>query len=254
MEGVPRMALRRVCLLVLCTGFLAGCMHQPKAKKALETPQQVVQAAAVVDPNDPLPPGLTPKFVAFLSSQGLSSDPAKDGEAARLTVAWNNKVIFAPDPVHGGEPVPGFIAKLWLFGNDESIPVTPDGEIIVGMWANPPKGSVGQPALIELWHIDRETAKRFRKRDFMGGEGYTLFLPCSKYHVDLKQVNLIVRYNGTDGRSLVSAPETMTIDHSATLQRAAEKLGMSKLEVMKTEGPILPAPTPLPFPPSGHQP
>src|SRR5262245_26610027 len=98
------MDLRRVCPLIVCTGLLAGCVHQQKAKKLQEPAQPVVQAAAAVaDPNDPLPPGLTPKFVAFLSSQGLSTAPAKDGEAARLTVAWNNKVIFAPDPIHGGE-------------------------------------------------------------------------------------------------------------------------------------------------------
>jgi hypothetical protein len=245
------MDLRRVCSLILCTGVLTGCMHQPKAKKSSEAPPQpVVQAAAVADPNDPLPPGLTPRFVAFLTSQGLSSTPAKEGEAARLTVAWNNKVIFAPDPVHGGEPVPGLIAKLWLFGPDEAIPVTPDGEIIVGMWENPPKGTGGQPVLQELWHIDRETAKKFRKHDFMGGQGYTLFLPCSKYHVDLKQVNMIARYNGVDGRCLVSSPETLTIDHSATLQRAAENLGMSRTGGLKsdvcTPSPVGPLPLPIP--------
>ena len=127
------------------------------------------------------------------------------------------------------------MAKLWLFGPDESIPIIPDGEIIVGMWENPPKGSGRQPVLLELWHIDRESARKLRKRDFMGGESYSVFLPSGKYHVDLKQVNVIMRYNGADGRCLVSRPETLTIDHSATLQRAAEKLGMSTMDGLKTD-------------------
>ena len=81
--------------------------------------------------------------------------------------------------------------------------------------------------LDELWHIDRETAKRFRKADAIG-DGYTLILPWSKYHVDKKQVNVMVRYNGADGRNLASPPETLTIDHSATLQKAQERLGAGK--------------------------
>ena len=249
------MDLRRFTPLVLGSAFLAGCTTTPKPPA--ETSRAVAPAAAGThDPNDPLPPGLTPKFVEFLSSQGLSQTPAKSGEAARLTAAWNNKVIFAPDPTHGGEPVPGFLTKLWLFGPDEAVPVTPDGEIIVGMWDNAPKVTGGQPVLLELWHIDRETAKKFRKHDFMGGDGYTLFLPSTKYHVDLRQVNVVVRYNGVDGRCLVSPPETLTIDHSATLQKAAEKLGMTKFDDIgaKAGTNVLPTPTPLPFPGRPGQP
>jgi hypothetical protein len=232
---------------ILGAGLLAGCVTtRPKPPEAT----RAVAPAPTPDANDPLPPGLTPKFMSFLTSQGLSSAPAKDGEPARLVTAWNNKIIYAPDPVHGGEPVPGFLAKLWLFGPEESIPITPDGEILVGMWDNSAKATGGQPALLELWHIDRETAKKFRKRDFMGGDAYTLFLPSSKYHVDLKQVNVVARYNGADGRCLSSPPETLTIDHSATLQRAAEKLGTPKLDALKSD---LPAPAPLPFPaPAGR--
>jgi len=232
---------------ILSAGLLAGCITpKPKPTEA----SRAVAAAPAPDPNDPLPPGLTPKFVAFLTHQGLSGAPAKEGEAARLTAAWNNKVIYAPDPVHGGEPVPGLLAKLWLFGTVESIPITPDGEIVVGMWDLSAKANGGQPALVELWHIDRETAKKFRKADFMGGQGYTIFLPCSKYHVDLKQVNVVARYNGSDGRCLVAAPETLTIDHSATLQRAAEKLGITRFDALKTDAATLPSPGSLPFPTS----
>jgi hypothetical protein len=103
-------------------------------------------------------------------------------------------------------------------------PLVIEGELIVGVWDLGPKAAGGQPVLQEVWHIDNEAAKKFRKKDFMGGEAYTVFLPWSQYHVDLKQVNVIARFNAADGRSVVSSPETLTIDHSATLQRAKDKL------------------------------
>jgi hypothetical protein len=173
-----------------------------------------------------------------VSHQGLSTAPARPGEAARLTTAWNNKVIYAPDPTHGGDPVPGLLARIYVFGPDEAVPLDPDGELVVGVWDLAPKAEGRPPALMELWHIDRETAKKFRRPDFMG-QGYTLFLPWSKYNVDVKQVNVVARYNAADGRCVVSSPETLSIDHSATLQRAAEKVGTNRpdlgLELPKLE-------------------
>jgi hypothetical protein len=224
---------------MLAPALLAGCVTSKLASS------DAPPVASAPDPNDPLPPGLTPKFAAFLTSQGMDSPPAKSGQAVRLTAAWNNKVVYAPDPTHGGEPVPGLLAKVWLFGSDEAVPLTLDGELIVGMWDNSPKTTGGKPALLELWHIDQETAKKFRKRDFMGGEAYSLFLPSSRYHVDLKLVNVVVRFNGADGRNLVSTPETLSIDHSTTLQRAAERIGMQPGDPFKLDAG---KPALLPFP------
>ncbi|HKB01348.1 MAG TPA: hypothetical protein VKD90_03970 [Gemmataceae bacterium] len=229
------MASHRLSVFCIPLGaaLLAGCVTVPKPDAAKP---KVVAADAPAAPiaDDPLPPGLSPKFVAFITHQGLSHTPAKPGEPSRLTTAWNNKVIYAPDPTHGGDPVPGLLARLYVFGPDEAIPLDSDGELIVGIWDLAPKAEGRAPALMELWHIDRETAQRFRKTDFMG-MGYTLFLPWSKYHVDLKQVNVVARFNAAGGRSLVSSPETLTIDHSATLQRAAEKLGTARPDL----GPML---------------
>jgi hypothetical protein len=218
--------MRRHLVAALSATVVAGCLSVPKGVP--EAAPKSADPPPPADPTDPLPPGLTPKFRDFLTGQGLTSTPAQVGEAAQLTVAWNNKVIYAPDPTRGGEPVPGLIAKLWVFGPDEAVPIVPDGELIIGLWDNGPTVSGGRPKLLELWHIDRETAQKFRKKDFMGGEAYTLFLPWGKYHVDLKQVNVTVRYNGADGRCLASSPQALTLDHSATLQRAAEKLGLNQ--------------------------
>jgi hypothetical protein len=229
------MASHRLSAAALGVTLLAGCVTTTRPDPAHAKVVAAEQPAAAI-PDDPLPPGLSPKFVAFLTHQGLSAPPAKPGQAARLTAAWNNKVIYAPDPTHGGDPVPGLLARLYVFGLIEEgnpasgVPLEPDGELLVGLWDLAPKEAGKPPELLELWHIDRETAKKFRRPDFMGS-GYTLFLPWSKYNVDLKRVNVVARYNGADGRCLVSTPETLTIDHSATLQRAAEKLGVARPEV-----------------------
>lgn len=212
--------------LVACG--LAGCVSTPKpADVRALAPAAATAEAAPPRPDDPLPPGLSPKFVALLQNQGLSPATTRMGEAARLTVAWNNKIIYAPDPTKGGEPMPGLLTRIYLFGPDQTVPVKGNGELLVALYDQTPKAAGGAPKLMELWHIDPEAAKKFQRPDFMG-DGYTLFLPFSNYHVDLKQVNVVVRYNGADGRNLVASPETLTLDHSETLQRAAEKLGAKR--------------------------
>jgi hypothetical protein len=240
------MDLRRLSCAALVVGAaaLAGCTTPGKPEPA-EAPKPVAAARAVAPPP---PPATDPmgRLRAFISGDGLSTTPARPGEAARLTASWNNKVIYAPDPVHGGNPVPGLMGKLWVFGPDEAVPLALDGEIFVGAWDNSRTAAGGEPVLLEVWHIDGEAAKKVRRKDFFGGEAYNLFLPFSQYNVDLKQINVVARFNGADGRSLVSTPQTLTLDHSATLQRAAEKLaGLSN-------GPVKPpaaaGPTPNPVP------
>jgi hypothetical protein len=207
-------------VLLVAIAVLTGCMSTPKPADAPTAARAVApEAKAVATEYDP-----TGKLQAFVTNQGLASTPAKIGEPARLAVAWNNKVVYAPDPTHGGDLVPGLIGKLWVFGPDEATPLVIEGELIVGVWDLGPKAKGGQPVLQEVWHIDNDAAKKFRKKDFMGGEAYTVFLPWSQYHVDMKQVNVIARFNAAGGRSIVSSPETLTIDHAATLQRAQDKL------------------------------
>jgi hypothetical protein len=213
------MDLRRLFPVAFVLGAFvpAGCVTPAKPDPVAARAVAPAPAAAA-DSADPMV-----RLRAFIAGDGLTTTPAKPGQAARLTAAWNNKVIYAPDPTHGGEPVPGLMGKLWLFGPEIGAPLTPDGEIFVGAWDNGPTLDGGQPVLLEVWHIDAETAKRIRRKEFFGG-GYELFLPWTRYTVDLKRVNVVARFNAADGRSLVSTPETLTIDHSATLERAAERL------------------------------
>jgi hypothetical protein len=223
------MDLRRLfpTAVVLGAAALAGCVTPSKPeptadKPTVAAPPQPAVIGGGLDQNDTV---VKLRLRAFIAGDGLSLTPPKPGQAARLTAAWNNKVIYAPDPTHGGEPVPGLMGELWLFGPEIGAPMTLEGELFVGAWDNGPTATGGQPILMEVWHIDPEAARKLRQKDFFGGDGYHLFLPWSQYHVDLKQVNVVARFNGADGRCLVSTPETLTMDHSVTLQRAAEKLG-----------------------------
>lgn len=220
------MDLRKLFPLGTCLAIasLTGCVTPSKPN--VENSEKIKAAAASPDPTDVIPAGLTPKFLSLLTGEGLASTPARMGEASKLTAAWTNKVVFAPDPTRGGDPMPSLIVRVWIFGPDEGKPVAPDGELLVGLWDNTPQAKGGKPELKELWHIDRDTAMKFRKLDAIG-DGYTLLLPWSNYHVDVKQVNLVVRYNGADGRNVASAPEKLSIDHSATLQKAQERLGIA---------------------------
>lgn len=216
--------------LVLGVAGLAGCISPFKPETVTQPPKAVEVNAAAPAPPPPAP--TTPsaddqmgRLRAFVTGDGLATTPANPGQGARLTAAWQNKVIYAPDPTHGGNPVPGLMGKMWVFGPDEGVPLSLDGEIFVGAWDNSRTVHGGEPVLLEVWHLDPAAAKKVRRAGFMGGEEYYLFLPWSQYHVDLKQINVVARFNGADGRSLVSAPETLTLDHSTTLQRAAERLG-----------------------------
>ena len=232
--------------LVGFTTLLAGCvspltMFSPSTTTAAKPADS--EEGAIGDPNDP-----RPRVKAFLAGEGLATTPAQPGEGAQLVAAWDNKIRYAPDTTRGGDPVPGLVARLWLFGPDVKTPIEPDGELIVGVWDQTPKTNGGAPVLMEVWHIDRNTAAKFRRPDFLGW-GYSLFLPWQRYNVDLKQVNVQVRYNGADGRNLVAPSQILNLDHSATLQRAAEKLGI-KNPLATTTSPLetLPKPSPRPWP------
>jgi hypothetical protein len=207
--------------LVLSSMLIGGCLSVPATKSEPPVTKADERIARKIG-NDSDP---APRLDAFLKGEGLSTGTAEPGQAARLTAVWNHKIIYAPDPTHGGEPVPGFLGRVWVFGPELKDPLEPDGELFVAMWDHSPRADGTPPPLLEVWHIDRDTAATFRRPDTVGS-GYTVFLPSQKYHVDLKHVNILCRYNGADGRNLVAAPQLLALDHSATLQRAAEKLGL----------------------------
>ena len=227
------MDLRRLSAPPWSSGWplLAGCVTPTKPDPPDAPKAVAADAAGPGVPAGPPPPTRWRRLRAFIADDGLAASPARPGQAARLTAAWNNKVIYAPDPTHGGDPVPGLMARLWVFGPDDRRSRSSlDGELRRGRGTTARRRRAASRSCWRCGTSTAEAAKKFRRQDFFGG-GYNLFLPWSQYNVDLKQVNVVARFNGADGRSLVSTPETLTLDHSATLQRAAEKLGVARPEV-----------------------
>src|SRR5687767_4742710 len=104
-------------LSAVAAALLTGCVtvtDAPRRPKVIDAEPATAASAAPASTDDPLPPGLSPKFVAFITHQGLAHTPAQLGQPARLTAAWNNKIVYAPDPTHGGDPVPGLMARIYV--------------------------------------------------------------------------------------------------------------------------------------------
>jgi hypothetical protein len=156
--------------------------------------------------------------------------PAKLGEPSSIVVAWDNKILFAPDTTKGGAEMPGLQGRIYLMVDEKKGEmVIGDGELIVDLYDNTPAKSGGQPKMLEQWRFDKATAAKLMKSDTFG-PCYNLFLPWSTYSIDIKQVNLVVRYTSGKGSAFVSRPEAVTIDHTNTLQKVAEKVPVNSLE------------------------
>src|SRR5262249_32790099 len=118
-----------------------------------------------------------------------------------VVAAWNPEVIFKPDPANRGAPTPGLGGRMYLFAAGSDCPLMGDGCVVVDLYEGTPP--VGGNALVPLeeWQIDRETLKRLLRRDAVGW-GYTLFLPWGTYQPEIKQVELRLRYEPTNGTPL----------------------------------------------------
>lgn len=233
---------RLLAVLMILAAFTPGCMttkpdapaaakpSKPEVTQAggtAKTEQSEIQQAQALAPT----PNLTPVRmlpndlpVPKAAPSVSNTPPAKPGEVSRLTAAFSNKVIYAPDPTRGGDPVPGLLGRLYIFSTDEAVPIEAEGDLVVDVWDNSPKINGGKPKLMEVWHLDPTAFAKFRKRDIIG-EGYSIFLPWSTYNIDVRQINVIVRFSGKDGRVLMTPPEALSVDHATTLQRAADKIG-----------------------------
>src|ERR1700741_1275744 len=130
--------------IALASAFTSGCISPWKwTGSEIAAKSATDDGSAMGDPNDPLP-----RIKTFLAGEGLTTSPAQAGQAVRLSAAWDNKIIFAPAPTHGCDPGPGLVARLWVFGPDQSVPLDPDGELLVAMWDTAPKATGGTPVLL----------------------------------------------------------------------------------------------------------
>jgi hypothetical protein len=134
--------------------------------------------------------------------------PGQQAQVYKVAVAWNPEVVFTPDPVHGGEPVPGIAGRVYLFGEDIKEPIPGDGGVVVQLYDSRTKDKDARP--LEEWRIDAQTLKRLKRRDVVGW-GYTLFLPWGSYQPEINRVTLRLRYQPPKGMPLYADSTPVTL-------------------------------------------
>ncbi|MFL5328027.1 MAG: hypothetical protein ACJ8C4_03875 [Gemmataceae bacterium] len=133
----------------------------------------------------------------------------------QVGAAWNNKVIYAPDPTRNGTPAPGLAGRLYLFGAVADFPFIGDGSLVIDMYDDTVRPGETLPnggKQIEEWRFDPLTLKKLAKKDAIG-EGYTVFLPWGTYRPDIRNVHLVTRYEPVHGMPIYAAPNSLSVDH-----------------------------------------
>jgi hypothetical protein len=134
------------------------------------------------------------------------------GPVYQVVATWNNQVMTAPDPVHGGTATPGLAGRVYLFGPQLDFPMEGDGTMVVDLYdpASPTKAPNGTPAPLEEWRFDKDTLKRLLRKDMIGW-GYTVFLPWGTYRDDIKEVRLQIRYEPLKGTPLYAESSPLSL-------------------------------------------
>jgi hypothetical protein len=134
-------------------------------------------------------------------------DAPPHGPVHQVVATWNNQVLFAPDPVHGGRLSPGLAGRLYLFGPEIACPLEGDGSLVVDLYDE----SCDKPVMLEEWRFDHDTLQRLFRKDVIGW-GYTVLLPWGTYKPEIKQVHLKVCYQPAMGSPLYAESSSMTLN------------------------------------------
>jgi hypothetical protein len=142
-----------------------------------------------------------------LDSFTCHDDAPPTGAVYQVVATWNNRVVVAPDPVHGGASTPGLAGRVYLFGPQVDFPLEGDGSFVVDLYDD----SGAKPVLREEWRFDRETLQKLLRKDMVGW-GYTVFLPWGTYKPDAQQVRLQVCYQPAKGTPLYAEGAKITLN------------------------------------------
>jgi hypothetical protein len=145
-------------------------------------------------------------------------DKPPTGDVYQVVAAWNNAVVFTPDPTHNGDPTPGIAGRVYLFGVHPGYPLAGDGSLVVDLYLDPPGTTtpIAGAKPVERWEIDKDTLQRLLRKDAIGW-GYTIFLPWGTYRKDITQVRLRVRYQPVKGSPLYGETPRLTLSDDNTL-------------------------------------
>jgi hypothetical protein len=170
-----------------------------------------------------------------------------------MVVRWHNAVASLPDPVRGGAPGPGLVARVYLFGPSIDRPVEGHGILMVELFNPAEAGPDGRPKLIEKWMLSPEQLQQLERPDVIGC-GYSLFLPWGTYRPDIAQVLLRACYQPKNGSPLYANSGLVTLaDAVVSGPSAVGKKGTgSPLQQATDHGPRTPSLPPAPLPTPGR--
>ncbi len=117
----------------------------------------------------------------------------------QIALAWENQVLFLPNSENQGKPFPWLTGRLYLF-DPGFLPQEGMGRFWVKLYY-PKKG--GERVFLEQWNFTPDKMKQFFRKDMVGW-GYTLILPWSTYHPNIKNVELVACYTPLNSEPLYS--------------------------------------------------
>jgi hypothetical protein len=146
----------------------------------------------------------------------VGADSSKSSAAAKqsdcIEAVWLKEVIMAPDIQRNGAPAPGLAGKLYIFGPDVGKPKLVEGNVIIDLYDDTPRGENSTPRHIEQWRFEGNTLAPFLKRDLVG-DVYSLLLPWGTYSRDIRRVHFAVRYEPANAAPVTTTSGTISLEH-----------------------------------------
>jgi hypothetical protein len=150
-----------------------------------------------------------------------NSDPPKPGVACQVVCTWQNSVAFVPDPAQGGNAGPGFVGRVYLFGQTMDHPVLAEGTISVDLIEE--TGSA--PVWLERWNLDADTVKRLVKKDMIGW-GYTVFLPSKTARPDMSKIRLRTAFTAPNSAPIYAENIVTLSQTNGVIRESTKPLSM----------------------------
>jgi hypothetical protein len=146
---------------------------------------------------------------------------APTGVPAEVSTIWQSRIQMLQDPSRGGEPGPGLVGRVFLFGSDAKT-VACDGSLKIELFDEEYERypNANGAVKIEEWIFDKVTLKKTIQKDDVGW-GYTLFLPTERCTPNVTKVHLMVTFKPEQGYEMYSPSGTMRMVHADPRQRGA---------------------------------
>ncbi len=130
---------------------------------------------------------------------GISETPPPPGQVRQIVVEPQNRVIFGPDPLHGGQTIPVLGGNIYLFGPEMKFPFQGDGTLVVKCQPILPANVPGPQPTPVVCSFPKKTLRESCLKKTMYGWGYSVFLPWVDYRPDITKFQFQVCYQDDKG-------------------------------------------------------